>query len=98
MRTDDAFTELMQFQRDTEALKSIAGRLGWDQETVMPRGSSDQRATEQAALVRVIHKRNTDPRIADWLDQISPDNETEAANIRLIKRCYYILIFYFSIF
>ena len=31
MRTDDAFNELMQFQRDTEALMSIAGRLGWDQ-------------------------------------------------------------------
>ena len=88
MRTDDAYTELMQFQRDTEALMSIAGRLGWDQETVMPRGSSDQRATEQAALVRVVHKRNTDPRIADWLDQIGPDNEAEAANIRLIKRGY----------
>ena len=88
MRTDDAYTELMQFQRDTEALMSIAGRLGWDQETVMPRGSSDQRATEQAALVRVIHKRNTDPRIADWIDQISPDNEVETANIRLIKRVY----------
>ncbi len=88
MPTDGAFTELMQFQRDTEALMSIAGRLGWDQETMMPRGSSDQRATEQAALVRVVHKRNTDPRIADWLAQISPDNETEAANIRLIKRVY----------
>ncbi len=88
MRSKDAFTELMQFQRDTEALKSIAGRLGWDQETMMPRGSSDQRATEQAALVRVVHKRNTDSRIADWLDQINPDNETEAANIRLIKRGY----------
>ena len=88
MRSEDAFNELMQFQRDTEALMSIAGRLGWDQETMMPRGSSDQRATEQAALVRVVHKRNTDSRIADWLDQINPDNETEAANIRLIKRGY----------
>ena len=88
MRSEDAFNELMQFQRDTEALMSIAGRLGWDQETMMPRGSSDQRATEQAALVRVVHKRNTDSRIADWLNQIHPDNETEAANIRLIKRGY----------
>ena len=31
-----AFKELMGFQRDTEALSQIAGRLGWDQETVMP--------------------------------------------------------------
>ena len=88
MPIDKSMTELMQFQRDTEALMSIAGRLGWDQETMMPHGSSDQRATEQAALVRVVHTRNTDPRIADWLDKITPHNETEAANIRLIKKSY----------
>ena len=86
MRNDEVFAELMKFQRDTEALKSIARRLAWDQETMMPRGSSDQRATEQAALVRVIHKRNTDPRIADWLNEINPSNDKEAANIRLIKK------------
>ena len=78
----------MQFQRDTEALMSIGSRLGWDQETMMPQGSSDQRAAEQAALARVIHKRNTDPRIANWLDKISPNNEKEAANVRLIKKGY----------
>ena len=88
MSTYEPLTELMQFQRDTEALMSIAGRLSWDQETMMPQGSSDQRATEHAALVRVVHTRNTDPRIADWLDKISPRNETEAANIRLIKKGY----------
>ena len=88
MRNDEVFAELMQFQRDTEALKSIAGRLAWDQETMMPKGSSDQRATEQAALARVIHKRNTDPRIADWLNEINPGNDIEAANIRLIKKSY----------
>ena len=37
MRNDEALAELMQFQRDTEALKSIAGRLAWDQETMMPK-------------------------------------------------------------
>ena len=63
MKTDNSFNELMQFQQDTEALSSIAGRLGWDQETIMPQGSADQRATEQAAIVKTIHKRKTDPRI-----------------------------------
>ncbi|MDC1383046.1 carboxypeptidase M32 [Candidatus Puniceispirillum sp.] len=88
MPTYEPLTELMQFQRDTEALMSIAGRLSWDQETMMPHGSSDQRATEHAALVRIVHTRNTNPRIADWLDKITPGNETEAANIRLIKKGY----------
>ena len=35
-----AFEDLMAFQRETEALGQIAGRLGWDQETVMPRGAA----------------------------------------------------------
>jgi len=86
MPTNQAFTELMQFQQDTEALASIAGRLSWDQETMMPKGSAEQRATEQAAIVRTIHTRNTDPRIADWLDKITPRGEKESANIRLMKK------------
>ena len=88
MPTNQAFNELMQFQQDTEALASIAGRLSWDQETMMPEGSAEQRATEQAAIVRTIHTRNTDPRIADWLDRITPQGEKESANIRLIGKNY----------
>ncbi len=88
MPTSEAFTQLMQFQRDSEALMSIASRLSWDQETMMPKGSSDQRATEHAALVRVVHNRNTDPRIADWLDKITPQDAAESANIRLIQKNY----------
>ena len=54
----------------------------------MPEGSAEQRATEQAAIVRTIHTRNTDPRIADWLDKITSQGEIESANIRLIKKNY----------
>jgi len=50
MKTNKSFNELMQFQKDTEALISIAGRLDWDQETMMPPDSAVQRATEQTAL------------------------------------------------
>ncbi len=88
MKTENSFNELMQFQQDTEALSSIAGRLGWDQETMMPQCSALQRATEQAALVKIIHYRNTDPRIPEWIDKIRPQNEIEEANIRLIKKSY----------
>ena len=88
MPTTEAYKELMQFQRDTEALRSIAGRLSWDQETMMPIGSSEQRATEHAALARVVHTRNTAPQIADWLDNISSQSEDESANIRLIRKSY----------
>ena len=85
MKTNQSFNELMRFQQDTEALSSIAGRLSWDQETMMPSGSAVQRATEQEALVKIIHGRNTDPRIHEWISTIRPQNEIEEANIRLIK-------------
>ena len=88
MNTSKSFTELMRFQQDTEALSSIAGRLGWDQETMMPHGSTDQRATEQAAIVKTIHNRNLDPRISEWIGKIRPQNKIEEANIRLIKKNY----------
>jgi carboxypeptidase Taq len=58
-----AYDDLMAFQRQTEALAQVAGRLGWDQETVMPEGSAAQRAEEIGALEGVLHARRTDPRI-----------------------------------
>ena len=46
-----AYNDLMAFQREPSALGQIAGRLGWDQETVMPRGAAPQRRRAmQAAL------------------------------------------------
>lgn len=83
-----AFEELMAFQRDTEALSQVAGRLGWDQETMMPRGAAPQRGAEMAALESVLHARRSDPKIADWLAQIEPANEVEAAQLHHIRRSY----------
>ncbi len=68
-----AFTELMAYQRDTEALAQVAGRLGWDQEAVMPRGAAEQRGEELAAIEGVLHARRTDPRLADWLERATAD-------------------------
>ena len=59
----DPIAELMTFVRETEALAAVAGRLGWDQETVMPEGSAGQRAEEIGALEGVLHARRTDPRL-----------------------------------
>jgi carboxypeptidase Taq len=83
-----AYDELMAFQRETEALAQVAGRLGWDQETVMPRGAAPQRGEEMAAMESVLHARRVDPRIADWLAAIEPSNldDVGRANLRHIKR------------
>lgn len=85
-----AYEELMAFQRETEALALIAGRLGWDQETVMPDGAAPQRAEEMAAIEHVLHARRSDQRVADWLEAIDPAvlDAAALANIRHVRRRY----------
>ena len=83
-----AFDDLMAHQRDTEALAGISGRLGWDQETMMPRGAAEQRGEEMAAIEGVLHARRTDPRVGNWLDAIDPSglDAVAKAKLRHIRR------------
>ncbi len=85
-----AYDDLINFQRETEALAQVAGRLGWDQETVMPRGAAPQRAEEMAAMDTVLHARRMDSRVGDWLADINPDTleDVGRANLRLIQRSF----------
>ena len=81
-----AMNDLLAFQRQTEALSSIAERLSWDQETVMPRGAVEQRSEEMAAIEAVLHERRTDPRIGEWLELAVPQTESEERIVALIAR------------
>jgi carboxypeptidase Taq len=83
-----AFDDLMAHQKETEALSSVMGRLGWDQETMMPRGAAPQRAEEMAALEGVLHARRTDPRIGDWLTNAQAPDEAGKAQLRLITQSF----------
>lgn len=83
-----AYTELMEFTRETEALSQVAGRLGWDQETMMPHGATPQRAEEHGAMANVLHGRRTDPRIGDWLAKAEATDEMSAANLRHIQKSF----------
>ncbi len=66
-----AYEDLMAYEQETQALRQIAGRLGWDQETMMPRGAAAQRGEEMAAIQAVLQARRTDPRVGDWLAAIN---------------------------
>ncbi len=85
-----AYDELMAFERDTQALVQISGRLGWDQETMMPRGAGEQRGEEMGAISGVIHSRRTDGRVGELLGQIDDGklHEVGQANMRHIRRTY----------
>lgn len=83
-----AYDELMAYQRETEALSSVAGRLSWDQEAAMPKGAAPQRGEEMAAMESVLHARRTDPKLGDWLAAAKPQGEVQAAQVRAIRRSY----------
>jgi carboxypeptidase Taq len=80
------YDKLMGFVRETEALAQVAGRLGWDQETVMPAGASEQRAEEHGAMASVLHARRIDPRIGEWLETAVATDDVAKAQIRHIRR------------
>ena len=83
-----AFSDLMEYQRETEALGQIAGRLGWDQETMMPPGAAEQRAEEMAAIEGVLHARRTDPRVGEWIDRAEAPDAAGRRAVALIARAY----------
>ncbi len=83
-----AYDALMAFQRETEALSQVAGRLGWDQETMMPQGATPQRAEEHGAMANILHARRIDPRIGDWLAKAEAADPVAQANLRHITRSY----------
>ena len=82
------YKDLMAFQRQTEALSQVSGRLGWDQETMMAEGSAPQRAEEHAAMASVLHARRVDPRVGEWLEKAKATDEVAAANLRHIRRSF----------
>lgn len=83
-----SYDNMMSFLRVTEALAEVAGRTGWDQETMMPPGAAPQRAEEAAALKTVLHDRSTDPRLGAWLEEITPKTPVQAANLRILRHEY----------
>ncbi|MDG4648356.1 carboxypeptidase M32 [Roseibacterium sp. SDUM158017] len=83
-----AMSELFAHQRQTEALAQVMGRLGWDQETMMPPGAAEQRGEEVGALESVLHARRSDPWVGEMLALAEPGTEADAAQLRLIERAH----------
>ncbi len=85
-----AYEQLMAFTHTTQALGEVAGRLGWDQEAIMPVGAAPQRAEEMAAMESVLHARRIDPKVGDWLATIDEAqlDEVGRAQVRHIRKSY----------
>ncbi len=88
MSNHTALDALLGYASQTEALNQVAGRLGWDQETVMPRGAARQRSEEMGAMAAMLHERRMNPRIGEWFTLAEPRDAVDAAKLRHIRRDY----------
>jgi len=83
-----AYDDLMIHEREMQALSQVAGRLTWDQETMMPHGAADQRSEESGAMQAVLHARRTEARRGDLLAAAEAEatDEVACAQLRHIRR------------
>ncbi|MBT6849251.1 MAG: carboxypeptidase M32, partial [Planctomycetaceae bacterium] len=88
------YDELCEHFREIAVLGSIGALLDWDARCMLPSGGEEYRSDQQAYLSNLLHQKQTDPRIGDWLDDVVDSDLTadpysdSATVIREAKRIY----------
>ncbi|MBC8352062.1 MAG: carboxypeptidase M32 [Planctomycetes bacterium] len=88
------FDKLCDHARETALLQSVAELLGWDERTKMPPAAGAYRAEQMTYLSSLAHRRQTDPQLGEWLDELvvsdlASDRHSDAgATIRQMRREY----------
>ena len=72
----DAFEKLCDHSREIALLNSIESLLDWDARCKLPEQGSAYRTEQQAYVAKLIHQKQTDPRIGDWLADVQGTNLT----------------------
>jgi carboxypeptidase Taq len=92
--TPSPFDLLCGHTRETSLLNSIESLLGWDERTLLPPAAAEYRAEQMTYLSGLIHRRQTDPRVGEWLAELvangaAKDPQSDiAVTLRQIKRQY----------
>ena len=73
--------KLLEYNKITRHLQSVAGRTAWDQETMMPINSGMSRAMEMGALEEVIHERKKGSKIKALLETATPKTPQEKLSL-----------------
>ena len=88
------FDQLCQHARETALLTSIDSLLNWDERTYMPVQAGPYRAEQITLLSGMIHKRRTDPKLGQWLEELLSSelgrdrHSDQGATIHELKREY----------
>jgi carboxypeptidase Taq len=94
MTAPEAYQELIHRSRQASLLGSCVELLGWDEDTYMPRGGVEHRASQLAFMAGLQHERATDPRLGELLGELETSDlvreplSVEAVNIRHLRRAY----------
>ena len=73
--TRTAYAELCEVARETATLSSTEFLLAWDQETYMPEGATDARASQRALIAGLVHDRKTSERMGELIAACEADTE-----------------------
>ena len=92
MTSHKVLDRLCKYTRETALLNSIGEVLQWDERVMAPPAAGPYRAEQIAYLAGLVHQRQTDSKVGDWLDELSvsdlaDDAESDTAVIiRELKR------------
>ena len=72
----DAFENLCAHAREIALLNSIESLLDWDARCKLPETGSSYRTEQQAYVAKLVHDKQTDPRIGQWLASVQDTDLT----------------------
>ncbi len=80
-----SFDDLNAHLREIRRLNDVVALLGWDQQTGMPSGASEDRGAQVGLLSRIIHGMWTDGRVAEALDHLSAQGSTDPVHVATLR-------------
>jgi carboxypeptidase Taq len=94
MSIQELYDQVLEMYSEKTILNQVAGLVGWDFETMMPKKAVEQRGGMMAFLSKLDHQMSTDPKLGELLASIENSDEykdlsdIEKRNILLVRRAY----------
>lgn len=80
MTFEQNFASLSDHFQETARLESINNLLGWDERTKLPKAGAEFRGDQMAYLSGLIHARQTDSKVEDWLAALEGTTQAKDRN------------------
>ena len=87
-KMNSKIANLLAYERQTIAMEHVSGLLTWDQETMMPSGSVEQRAELRGVMRGIVHSRRVSSEFSQLLEDAAASelDEFGSACVRKLKR------------